>query len=326
MRRRQVIRLIGGAAALPLAALAQGGNKPVIGILQSASAAGNARRVDALLKGLAEAGFVDGTNVTIAYRWADNQAEKLAPLATDLVRENVAVIVTPASMPATRAARTATATIPIIFATGADPVAAGVVASLNRPGGNVTGVTSLNIGVASKRLDVLHQLVPRAKRCFVLVNPASPVAASFVAEVQASASTLGIHIETLRASTESEIKTAFSGLPASSDKVLLSSPEPFLYSRRAQIIALAARHQIPAAFDTRDYADDGGLLSYGADFLDVLRRAGIYVGRILKGESPASLPVEQSDKFELVLNLKTAKALGLAIPPELLAVADEVIE
>lgn len=326
MRRRQFIGVVGGAALLPLAGHAQRGDKPVVGVLQSASPDGNARRVNAFLKGLQEAGFVDGANVTITYRWAGSQAEKLAPLAADLVRQNVAVIFTPASMPATHAAKSATSTIPIVFATGADPVAAGVVASLNRPGGNVTGVTSLNIDVASKRLDLLHQLVPQARRCFVLVNPTSPLAASFVRDVEAGARRLGINVETLHASSESEIDAAFAGLPASDDRILLSSPEPFLYSRRAQIIALAARHMVPAAFDTRDYVDDGGLLSYGTNFLEVLRRAGAYVGRILKGEAPANLPVEQSDKFELALNLSTAKALGLTVPSQLLAVADEVIE
>ncbi|MGE5149335.1 MAG: ABC transporter substrate-binding protein [Rhodospirillaceae bacterium] len=332
MRRRDFISVVGGTAmAVPFApwlraAHAQHDERPVIGMLQSSSLEGNARRVDAFLRGLEEAGFVDGKNVTIIYRWADNQVEKLAPLAADLVRHNVAVIATPASMPATRAARAATSSIPIVFATGADPVAAGVVASLSRPGGNVTGVTSLNIDVASKRLDLLHQLVPQAKRCFVLVNPASPVAASFISDVRAGASRLDIQIETLRAGTESEIDAAFAGLPANSDKVLLSSPEPFLYSRRAQIIALAARYDVAAGFDTRDYVNDGGLLSYGAHFLAVLRRAGVYVGRILKGERPASLPVEQSDKFELAINLRTAKALGLTIPAQLLAVADDVIE
>jgi putative ABC transport system substrate-binding protein len=332
MRRRDFISVVGGTAmAAPFvswlrAAHAQHDEKPVIGMLQSASPEGNARRVHAFLRGLGEVGFVDGKNVTITYLWADNQTEKLAPLAADLARHNVAVIATPASMPATRAAQAATSTIPIVFATGADPVAAGVVASLNRPGGNVTGVTSLNIDVASKRLDVLHQLVPQAKRCFVLVNPASSGAASYVKDVQAGASRLDIQIEALRAGTEGEIDAVFAGLPARSDRVLLSSPEPFLYSRRAQIIALAARHNLPAAFDTIEYVDDGGLLSYGADFLDVLRRAGVYVGRILKGETPATLPVEQSTKFELAINLRTAKALGLTIPPQLLALADDVIE
>jgi putative tryptophan/tyrosine transport system substrate-binding protein len=332
MRRREFISVFGGTAmAAPFGswlrtAHAEHDEKPVIGMLQSTSPEGNAKRVDAFLGGLGEAGFIDGKNVTIIYRWADNQTEKLTPLAADLARHNVAVIATPASMPATRAAQAATSSIPIVFATGADPVAAGVVASLNRPGGNVTGVTSLNIGIASKRLDVLHQLMPQAKRCFVLVNPASPVAASFVKDVQAGASRLDIQIDTLRAGTESEIDAAFAGLPAGSDRVMLSSPEAFLYSRRAQIVALAARYNVPAAFDTKEYVNDGGLLSYGADFLDVLRRAGVYVGRILKGEKPATLPVEQSEKFELVINLRTAKALGLTIPPQLLALADEVIE
>jgi putative tryptophan/tyrosine transport system substrate-binding protein len=330
MRRRTFLtRLAGGSAALavwPFRVLAQHDAKPVIGLLQPGSPEGNARRVDAFLKGLAEAGFVDGENVTITYRWADNQTEMLAPLAAGLVRHNVAVIATPASIPATRAAQAATSTIPIVFATGADPVAAGVVASLNRPGANVTGVMSLNVDIASKRLEMLHELVPLAKRCFVLINPASPFAAPFSKDVQASAAKLGIQIDTLQAGTESEIDAAFASLPAGSDRILLSSPEPFLYSRRAQIIALAARYNVPAAFDTRDYVDDGGLLSYGADFLDVLRRAGVYVGRVLKGEKPSDLPVEQSDKFELVINLKTAKALGLTIPPQLLAITDEVIE
>lgn len=331
MRRRTfLMRLAGGSAALtvwPFRVLAQQHDaKPVIGLLQPASPEGNARRVDAFVKGLAQAGFVDGENVTIVYRWANNQTEKLAPLAAGLVRDNVAVIVTPASIPATRAAQAATSTIPIVFATGADPVAAGVVASLNRPGANVTGVMSLNIDIASKRLEMLHELVPQAKRCFVLINPASPFAVPFGKDVQTGAAKLGIQIDTLQAGTESEIDAAFARLPAGSDRILLSSPEPFLYSRRAQIIALAARYNLPAAFDTRDYVDDGGLLSYGADFLDVLRRAGVYVGRILKGEKPFDLPVEQSDKFELIINLKTAKALGLTIPPQLLAITDEVIE
>jgi putative ABC transport system substrate-binding protein len=323
------MRVAGGSAALtvwPFRVLAQQDAKPVIGLLQPASPEGNARRVDAFLKGLAEAGFVDGENVTIAYRWADNQTEKLAPLAAGLVRDNVAVIATPASIPATRAAQAATSTIPIVFVTGADPVAAGVVASLNRPGANVTGVMSLNIDIASKRLEMLYELVPQAKRCFVLINPASPFAAPFGKDVQAGAAKLGIQTDTLQAGTESEIDAAFARLPAGSDRILLSSPEPFLYSRRAQIIALAKRYNVPAAFDTRDYVDDGGLLSYGADFLDVLRRAGVYVGRVLKGAKPSDLPVEQSDKFELVINLKTAKALGLTIPPRLLAITDEVIE
>lgn len=332
MRRRDFILVFGGTAmaaplvSRPRAAHAQQDEKPVVGILQPTSPEGNARRIDAFLKGLAETGFVDGKNVTIAYRWADNQAGKLAPLAADLVQRNVAAIATPASMPATRAAQAATSTIPIVFATGGDPVAAGVVASLNRPGANVTGITSLNVDIASKRLEVLHQIVPQAKHCFVLVDTASPLAASFVKDVQAGASRLGMQTGTLQVDNESGIDAAFAGLPAGPDRVLLSSPSPFLYSRRAQIIALAARQNVPAAFDTRDYVDDGGLLSYGADFLDVMQRAGVYVGRILKGAKPTTLPVEQSNKFELAINLKTAKALGLTIPPQLLALADEVIE
>jgi putative ABC transport system substrate-binding protein len=328
MRRREFIALLGGAAVAlsQRCARAQDRVMPVIGFLHPASRAENAKRLDAFLKGLAEEGFVDGKNVTIEYHWANGQDDKLPELAADLVRQNVTVIATPGSIPAARAAKAATSSIPIVFATGGDPVAAGLVESLNRPGGNVTGITSLNANVVSKRLELLHQLVPRAKRYFVLINPTSPIAAPFVKDVQAGAPTLGIHIDIVHASSESEIDAAFANLPPGPDKTLLSSPDPFLYSRRAQIIALTARDAIPAAFDTPEWAEAGALLTYGADFLDTLQRAGGYVGRILKGEKPVDLPVVQSEKFELVINLKTAKALGLDIPPTLLALADEVIE
>ena len=325
MRRREFITLVSGAAAAwPLAARAQQPALPVVGFLHSTSRQQTAKRLEAFLKGLEQAGFVDGQNVTISYRWAEGQNDKLPALAADLVRQKVAIITTPGSIAAALAAKAATSTIPIVFATGADPVAVGLVASLNRPGGNVTGVTSLNINIATKRLELLHQLVPQATRYFVLIDPGSPVSGSFIKDVEAAAPKLGLHVDILRAGNASEIDTAFTALQRGD--TLLSSTDPFLYSRRDQIIALSARYAVPAAFDTPDYVEAGGLLSYGADFLDVLQRAGRYVGRILKGEKPADLPVEQSEKFELAINLKTAKALGINVPPNLLALADAVIE
>ena len=325
MKRRDFITLLGGAAAAwPLAAHAQQPALPVVGFLHPEFRQQIAKRLEAFLKGLEQAGFVDGQNVTISYRWAEGQNDKLPALAADLVHQKAAVIATPGSIPATLAAKAATSTIPIVFATGADPVAVGLVASLNRPGGNVTGVTSLNINIATKRLELLHQLVPQATRYFVLINPGSPVSGSFVKDVEVAAPKLGLHVDILRASNASEIDTAFTALQRGN--ALLSSPDSFLYSRRDQIIALSARYAVPTAFDTSDYVEAGGLLSYGADFLDVLHRAGRYVGCILKGEKPADLPVEQSEKFELAINLKTAKALGITVPPNLLALADAVIE
>jgi putative ABC transport system substrate-binding protein len=325
MRRRDFIACLGGAAVTwPLGARAQQPALPVVGFLNPEFRQQIAKRLEAFLKGLEEAGFVDGQNVTISYRWAEGQNDKLPALAADLVHQKAAVIATLASIPATLAAKAATSTIPIVFATGADPVAVGLVASLNRPGGNVTGVTSLNINIATKRLELLHQLVPQATRYFVLINPGSPVSGSFVKDVEAAAPKLGLHVDILRAGNASEIDTAFTALQRGN--ALLSSPDSFLYSRRDQIIALSARYAVPTAFDTLDYVEAGGLLSYGANFLDVVQRAGRYVGRILKGEKPADLPVEQSEKFELAINLKTAKALGITVPPNLLALADSVIE
>jgi putative ABC transport system substrate-binding protein len=325
MKRRDFMTLVGGAAvAWPLGARAQQPALPVVGILHPGSRQQIAKRLEAFLKGLEQAGFVDGQNVTISYRWAEGQNDKLPALAADLVHQKVAIIATPGGIAATLAAKAATSTIPIVFATGGDPVAAGLVASLNRPGGNVTGATSLNINIATKRLELLHQLVPEANHYFVLINSGSPVSGSFIKDVEAAAPKLGLHVDILRVGNASEIDTAFTALQRGN--ALLSSPDPFLYSRRDQIIALSARYAVPTAFDTPDYAEAGGLLSYGADFLDVLQRAGRYVGRILKGEKPADLPIEQSEKFELAINLKTAKALGITVPPNVLALADEVIE
>jgi putative ABC transport system substrate-binding protein len=299
---------------------------PVVGFLHPASPEQTVKRLNAFRKGLEEAGFVEGQNLTIEYRWAAGQNDRLPAMAADLTRRKVAVIATPSSTPATLAAMSATTTIPIVFATGGDPVALGLVASFNRPGGNVTGVSSLNADVSSKRLEIIRQLVPQAKHYFALVNPASPVSVAFMKDVQAGAAKLGIQMDVLRATNEREIDAALTNLPQKAGNVLLSSPEPFFYSRRNQIIALAARYAVPTSFDTRDYVDDGGLMSYGADFLDVMQRAGGYVGRILKGARPADLPVVRSEKFELAINLKTARTLGIEVPPNLIALADHVIE
>jgi putative tryptophan/tyrosine transport system substrate-binding protein len=285
----------------------------------------NAPRVAAYRKGLSEAGFIEGQNVAIEFRWADWHEDRLPDTAADLVRRQVAVIAAP-NAAAVFAAKAATTTIPIVFATGADPVALGFVASLNRPGGNVTGITSLNNEVTTKRLGVLRELVPQAARYFTLVNPTSVLAQPFIKDLQTGAATLGIHVDILRARTEREIDAAFASLPQQPGNVLVFGPEPFFYDRREQIAALAVRYTVPAAFDVRDYVDAGGLMSYGGDFLNVMQLAGVYTGRILEGAKPADLPVQQTTKFEFVINLKTAKALGVAVPPTLLALTDDVIE
>jgi putative tryptophan/tyrosine transport system substrate-binding protein len=326
MRRRDFIKVLAGSAvALPLAAHAQQPAVPVIGFLHSGSPDQNVKRLAAFRKGLNEAGFVEGQNVAIEYRWAAGQNDKLPALVADLIRRQVAVIATAGSTPASVAAKAATTTIPIVFAVGADAVALGLVASLNRPGGNVTGITSLNADIAAKRLGVLRELVPQATRYFTLVNPTSQLAEPFIKDLQAGAASLGTHIDILHASTDGEIEAAFADLPLAGT-VLVFPPDAFFYIRRARIAALAARHAVPTMFDGRDYVDAGGLASYGADFVNVMELAGNYTARILKGEKAADLPVVQAARFELVINLKTAKALGVTVPPTLLAIADEVIE
>jgi putative ABC transport system substrate-binding protein len=326
VNRRAFITLLGGVtAAWPLAARAQQPAVPMIGFLHSGSPEQNAKRLAAFRKGLNEAGFVEGQNVAIEYRWAAGESDKLPALAADLIRRRVDVIATAGSTPASVVAKAATTTIPIVFAVGADAVALGLVASLNRPGGNVTGITSLNADVAAKRLGVLRELVPQATRYFTLVNPTSQLAEPFIGDLQAGAASLAIHIDVLHASTDGEIEAAFAGLPQPAGTVLIFPPDAFFYIRRGRIAALAARHTVPTIFDGRDYVDAGGLASYGADFLNVMELAGNYTARILKGEKPADLPVVQAAKFELVINLKTAKALGVTVPPTLLAIADEVI-
>jgi putative ABC transport system substrate-binding protein len=325
--RREFIAALGGATvAWPLIAHAQQSTLPVIGFLHAGSAEQNVQRLAAYRKGLSEAGFVEGQNVAIEFRWADGRDNLLPDMAADLIRRQVAVIATPGSTDAALAAKSATTAIPIVFAVGGDPVVLGLVPSLNRPGGNVTGVTSLNSEIAAKRLGLIRQLVPQAAHYFALVNPTSALADPFTKDLQAGAASTGIQVEILHASTAAEIDAVFAKLPQQPGTVLVVSTDAFFFIRRAQISALAARYALPAMFDNREYAVAGGLISYGADIFEFMREAGVYTGRILKGEKPADLPVMQSTKYEFVINLKTAKALGLQIPPTLLAIADEVIE
>jgi putative ABC transport system substrate-binding protein len=328
MRRREFITLLGGAAATwPLAARAQQAAMPVVGFLHSGSPEPNAKRVVGFRNGLSEAGFVEGQNVAIEYRWAAGQNARLPGLAADLIRRRVAVIATPASTAAALVAKASTTKIPIVFAVASDPVALGLVSSLNRPGSNVTGVTSMNGELAPKRLGLLRELVPQAARFTALVNPSnSALSEAFTKDLQAGAATLGLQVEILHASTEGEIDAALASLPQQPGTVLLVSTDAFFFIRRVQIATLAARQALPAIYDSRDYAQAGGLMSYGTSLTDVYRQAGVYTSRILKGEKPADLPIQRATKFELVINLKTANALGLTIPPTLLALADEVIE
>jgi putative ABC transport system substrate-binding protein len=327
MRRREFIGLVGGAAAAwPLAARAQQAAMPLIGFLHAGSPDENAKRFAAFRKGLADAGFVEGQNVAIEYRWASGKNEELPAMAADLIRRQVALIATPGSTAAAVVAKTATSTIPIVFSVGADPLVLGLVASLSRPGGNATGVTSLNAELAAKRLGLFRDRVPQASRYFTLVKPTSELAAPFVKDLQSAAASLGIHVEVLKANTVGEIDEAFASIPQQPGNVMVFGPEGFFYVHRARIAGLALRHAVPAIFDVRDYADAGGLASYGSDFLNLMELAGNYAARILKGEKPADLPVQQATKFELVINLKTAKTLGIEVPQKLLLIADEVIE
>jgi putative ABC transport system substrate-binding protein len=327
MRRREVLVGLGGALATwPLAARAQPAAIPVIGFLHSGSADENAKRLAAFRKGLAETGFVEGRNIAIEYRWALGKNEDLPAMAADLVRRKVALIATPGSTPAAVAAKAATTSIPLVFGVGADPVALGLVASVSRPDGNATGVTSLNAELVAKRLGIFRDLVGDAKRYFMLVNPASVLASPFIAALQSAADGIGIRIEVLRASSDTEIDAAFDHVPQAPGNAMVFGPDAFFYIRRAHIADLALRRTIPTIFDDRAYVSAGGLICYGADFLEVMELAGNYAGRILKGERPGDLPVQQPTKFELIINLRTAKALGIDVPQKLLLIADEVIE
>jgi len=325
-RRKFVAGLGGAALAGPLSARAQQQPVPVIGYLHEGSAEKNVQRLAAYRKGLNAAGYVEGKNVAIEFRWAEGHPDRLPALAANLVDLKVAVIATPFSTTAALAAKAATTTIPIVFATGADPVALGLVATLNRPGGNVTGITTLNSELAAKRLSLMHALVPHASHYFALIHPGAPMAEPFIKDIETGAAKLGITVEVVRAGTPRELDAAFAGLPRQNGNVLLASTDTFYYLRRAQIAALALRHGIPAIFDSRDYVTAGGFASYGPNLLHETMRAGEYTARILKGEKAADLPVVRSEKFELVVNLKAAKALGLTVPPNALALADEVIE
>src|SRR5450759_549601 len=327
MRRREFITLLRGAAGTwPLAARAQQLVMPVIGFLNAESAKGYALPLAAFLKGLAETGYVDGRNVAIEYRWAEGQNDRLPAMAADLVHRQVAVIAA-TTTPAARAAKAATATIPIVFESATDPVRFGLVASLSRPGGNVTGVTQTNAQVAPKLLQMLHEMLPSARIIGLMVNPAGgDLATDQVKDFLSAAQTLGVELHNLNASTNGDIDAAFASLNELRAGGLVISTDPFFTSRSEQLAMLAASHAVPAAYKGREFAAAGGLFSYGTDIVDTFRLAGIYTGRILKGEKPADLPVQQATKVELIINLKTAKALGINVPNTLIGRADELIE
>ena len=326
LRRRDFLTLLGGAAAWPLTAGAQQ-TMPLIGSLNSASAAGLAARMDAFRRGLGEVGYVEGQNVRIEYRWADNQYDRMPALAADLVRHRVDVIVaTGAGSWAAQAASKASNTIPIVFIGGWDPVKLGLIASLNRPGGNVTGVTALSNTLEAKRLGLLHELIPQVTQIAVLINPSNASAEGQLQDLDAAALGLGLRIHALNASSARGIDDAFAELVRERVGGLLICSDSLFTQRREQLVALADRNALPTLYHSDEITKVGGLISYGASFADAYRQAGSYAGRILKGEKPSDLPVQQSVKFELVINLKTAKTLGLDIPPTLLALADEVIE
>jgi putative tryptophan/tyrosine transport system substrate-binding protein len=326
VRRREFITLLGGAAARPLVARAQQPAMPVIGYLESRSPDGMTDRLRAFRQGLKDTGYVEGENVRIEYRWAENQVDRLPMLAAELVRQKVNVIATAGGEAAALAAKVATKTIPIVFSTSQDPVPSGLVASHSRPGGNATGVNFLVAELGSKQLGLLRELIPAAARVGLLVNPKFPGTERAMRDVTAAASAIGLQVDVVQASDSREIESVFGTLVHNKADALLVGPDPFFASRRLQLAILAARHVLPAVYNVREYAEAGGLMSYGTNVRDAYRQVGVYVGRILKGATPADLPVVQSSKFELVINLPTARALGIEVPPNLLARADEVIE
>ena len=325
MKRRDFITLLGGAAAWPLAARAQQSAMPVIGLLSGSSLVGRTHMLTAFLRGLRESGYVEGENVAIEYRWAQDHYDRLPDLAADLIRRRVAMIAA-IDTAAAIAAKAATTTVPVVFASGGDPVREGLVASLSRPGGNVTGVSFLASETGTKLLGLLLELLPGAVRIGALVDPKWPITEPFVADVRAAAAAIKKPIDVLPASTGSDIDAVFAGFAQKPVDALVVGGSPLTNSRRVQIATLAAYRRVPAIYTLREPVEVGGLMSYGASIVDAERQAGIYAGRILKGQKPADLPVMQSTKFEFVINLNTAKAFGLSFPPGLLAIADEVIE
>ncbi len=326
MRRREFIKLLSStAAAWPLAAQAQQAALPVVGFLNGSSPAGYARMVAAFHQGLKETGYVEGQNVEIEYRWAEEHFDRLPGLVADLIRRQVSVIAATSS-PANLIAKKATSTIPIVFTTGTDPVQFELVTNLARPSGNVTGVTQMNVEIVAKRIQLAHDLIPIATDIALLVNPTDPIVDFEMKDSQAAALTLGLQLHVLRASTEAEIDEAFATFLKMRAGVLVIATDVFFNGHLEQLTALATRHLVPAIYEYRQFVTDGGLISYGPELTDSYRLAGIYTGRILKGEKPADLPVQQATKVELIINLKTAKALGLTIPESLLSRADEVIE
>jgi putative tryptophan/tyrosine transport system substrate-binding protein len=324
VKRREFITLLGGAATWPLSAWAQQPALPVIGLLDQRSPELLADRLRAFRQGLKEAGLVEGQNAAIVYPWAEHQADRLPELAAELVRRQVAVIVATGALPTVLAAKAATTTIPIVFVIATDPVKLGLVASLARPGGNLTGINFLSGELTAKRLELLRELVPTATRVAVLVNPANTE--NNEREIESIARSMGLQIRLLNASTTQEINAAFATFVRERPEALFVGLDPFFNSRRTQLVHLATRHAIPASYPGREFAEAGGLMSYGANIDDAWRQAGSYAGRIVKGAKPADLPVVQSSKFELVFNVQTATMLGITVPPTLLALADEVIE
>jgi putative ABC transport system substrate-binding protein len=325
MRRREFVALLGGAAAWPIAARGQQPAMPVIGFMVASSLGSLRQQVTAFSEGLKELAYVEGQNVAIEYRYAEGQPDRFPALAADLVRRQVAVFAVGGAGGA-RVAKQATTTIPIVFSVGEDPVAAGLVDSLNQPAGNITGVYQFTSGLEAKRLGLLHEMVPKATTIAVLINSNYSGAEGQLRDVQEAASRLGVQLLIVRANAESEFNTAFSTLVQQGVGALLVCASPFFNSRRQQLVVLAARHSMPAIYEWRDFAEAGGLMSYGTSLADAYRQAGVYVGRILKGAKPADLPVVQVIRFEFAINLNTAKAIGLEVPASLLARADEVIE
>jgi putative ABC transport system substrate-binding protein len=325
MKRREFVRLLGGAAATwPFAAPAQQPAMPVIGFLNSRAPGENPAILAAFRRGLKEAGYVEGQNVTVEYRWADDQYDRLPALAADLIGRPVAAIV--ANGPAVQTAKAATSTIPIVFVVGFDPLAFGLVANLSRPGGNLTGVSVLDVEIGAKRLELLHELVPTATVVALLVNPTTPAAETITRDAQAAARALGLQLHVLHASSDHDFDTVFATVAQLRAGALVIGADPFFTSRSQQLAKLAVDHAVPTIYEFREFAAAGGLISYGTSIVDAYRLAGVYTGRILNNEKPSDLPVQQATKVELILNLKTAKALGIIVPTPLVGRADEVIE